>query len=322
MKEYDISVIIPMYNAEKYIGQCIESVLNQTKENIEIVVVNDGSTDSSLAIAKAYAEIYDDILILDKPNQGVISARIAGINAAHGKFIGWVDSDDFVDPNMFEVLYDIIIECDLDCAYCNLNFYPQNVRYKKAWFKEYKGVKDWNFIERNSQCWHYLTKRELLDQIGIQDLFAEFDEYAWIAVMIHASKIGYTDKELYHYRVGHQSLSGGSYKGKVGQFEEGAEMSSKLKKLIKGTPYEQELDEYFDYRYIYALLMLEIVSAINSDKEAYQKAASELKRMKFRKNKYTKLILDNNHGKLKSFVVRNLVANSYVMAKIITAVVY
>ena len=84
MKEYDISVIIPMYNAEKYIGQCIESVLNQTKDNIEIVVVNDGSTDSSLAISKAYADNHDNVLIIDKPNQGVISARIAGLNAAHG----------------------------------------------------------------------------------------------------------------------------------------------------------------------------------------------------------------------------------------------
>ena len=322
MKEYDISVIIPMYNTEKYIGQCIESVLNQTKDNIEIVVVNDGSTDSSLAISKAYADNHDNVLIIDKPNQGVISARIAGLNAAHGKYIGWVDSDDFVEPNMFEVLYNIILERDLDCAYCNLDFYPKNVRYKSAWFKEYKGTKDWNFIERNSQCWHYLTKRELLNQIGIQELFAEFDEYAWIAVMIHAEKIGYTDKELYHYRVGHQSLSGGSYKGKVGQFEEGAEISSKLKKLIKDTPYEQELDEYFDYRYIYALLMLEIVAAINSDKEAYKKAAKELKRMDFRKNKYTKVILDNNYGKLKSFVVRNLVTMSYGLAKIITSVVF
>lgn len=322
MKEYDISVIIPMYNAEKYIGQCIESVLNQTKDNIEIVVVNDGSTDSSLAISKAYADNHDNVLIIDKPNQGVISSRIAGLNVAHGKYVGWVDSDDFVEPNMFEVLYNIILERGLDCAYCNLDFYPKSVRYKSAWFKEYKGTKDWNFIERNSQCWHYLTKRELLNQIGMQDLFAEFDEYAWIAVMIHAEKIGYTDKKLYHYRVGHQSLSGGNYKGKVNHFEEGAKISAKLKKLIKDTPYEQELDEYFDYRYIYALLMLEIVAAINSDKEAYQNAAKELKRMDFRKNKYTKLILDNNHGKLKSFVVRNLVTMSYSLAKIITSVVF
>ena len=322
MKDYDISVIIPMYNAEKYIGQCIESVLNQSKDNIEIVVVNDGSTDSSLAIAKAYAENYDDILIIDKPNQGVISARIDGINASHGKYIGWVDADDFLEPSTFEKLYALIIDNNVECSYCNLRFYPQKVANKAVWFKKYEGKIDWNFIERNSQCTHFLTYKELLDRIHINDTFAEFNEYAWISVMLNAKGIAYTDEPLYIYRVGHNSASGGSYKGKVGQFEEGAEISAKLKKLIKDTPYEQELDEYFDYRYIYALLMLEIVAAINSDKEAYKKAAKELKRIDFRKNKYTKLILDCNHGKLKSFVVRNLATMSYSLAKIITSVVF
>lgn len=322
MTEYDISVIIPMYNAEKYIRQCIESVINQTKDNIEIVVVNDGSTDSSLTILKSYAEKNDNILIIDKPNQGVISARIAGINASHGKYIGWVDADDFLEPSTFEKLYALIIDNNVECSYCNLKFYPQKVAHKVVWFKKYDGKIDWNFIERNSQCTHFLTSKELLDRIQINDTFAEFYEYAWIAVMLNTKGIAYTDEQLYVYRVGHDSASGGSYKGKVAKFEKGAELSSKLKKLIAGMPYEQELDEYFDYRYIYALLMLEIVAAINSDKEAYQKAASELKRVKFRKNKYTKMILDNNHGKLKSFVVRDLVANSYGMAKMITSLVY
>lgn len=322
MAEYDISIIIPMYNVEKYIGQCIESVINQTKKSIEIIVVNDGSTDTSPAIVTAYIKENENIKIVTKENGGVVSARIAGLKAASGQYIGWVDADDFIEPNMFEELYNIILKHNADCVYCNHTFYPKKVWNKSVWFKKYNGTKDWNFIERNCQIWHYLTKRKLLDDIGIYELFTEYGEDAWIAVMLHAEKIDYTDKELYHYRVGHESVSGGSCIGKVAKYEKDVEFTSKIKKLLQGTLYEHELDEYFDYRYIYTLLLLEIVAAINSDKEAYQKAASELKRVKFRKNKYTKMILDNNHGKLKSFVVRDLVANSYGMAKMITSLVY
>lgn len=327
MTNYDASVIIPMYNTEKYIGQCIESLLNQTRGNIEIVVVNDGSTDDSLKIVKSYADKHDNINIVNKINGGLASARVAGINAARGKYIGWVDSDDFLEPDTYEIMLNLLEDNNADCAYFNLDFYPHKVANKAAWFKEYKGVRDWNFIDRNCQPSHFVVSKDLLDRINLTDKMMEFGEYSWISVMLNAKKIVYTDKICYHYRVGHGSMSGsgkqhGGYKGKVGKFINGAEMSSSLKKILIGTPYEKELDEYFDYRYIYALLMLEIVAAINSDKESYKRAAEELNRMNYRKNKYTKLILDKNHGKLKSFVVRNIITSFYYPAKFVTSLVF
>ena len=326
MQKYEASVIIPMYNTEKFIGQCIESLLNQTRKNIEIVVVNDGSTDSSLSIVKAYAEEHDNINLVNKENGGLASARIAGINAAHGEYIGWVDSDDFLSPETYETMIGLLRDNNADCAYFNVDFYPHKVANKAAWFKEYKGVRDWNFIDRNCQPSHFVVSKALLERINLTDKMKEFGEYSWISVMLNAEKIVYTDKKFYHYRVGHGSMSGsgknGGYKGKVAKFVNGAEVTSKLKKLLVGTPYEQELSEYFDYRYIYALLMLEIVAAINSDKSAYRDASKKLKDMNFRKNKYTKQILDNNHGKLKSFVVRDIVASSYILAKAVTNVVF
>lgn len=322
MGEFDVSVIVPVYNAEKYIGQCIESLLNQTKNKIEIIIVNDGSTDSSLSIIKAYKEKYSNIMLIDKPNEGVISARIEGLKVARGDYIGWVDADDFLEPKMVEILFNLIKNNHAECAYCNLRFYPQKVANKAVWFKKYTGKVDWDFIERNSQCTHFLTSKELLNRINIANSFAEFNEYGWISVMLNANGIVYTEEPLYIYRVGHQSASGGSYKGKVEKFIKGADRSSKLKKLLAGTPYEQTLGEYFDYRYIYSLLMLEIVAAINSDKTVYDKAAKELNRMNFKNNKYTKRILDYNHGKLKSFVVRYGITASYFIAKVITVVVF
>lgn len=317
MKNYDISVIIPVYNAEKYLAQCIESVLDQTKDNIEIVVVNDGSTDASPEIIRSYAEKNDNIICVDKENGGLASARIAGIQHASGKYIGWVDADDFIKPNMFEELYGLIEKNGADLVYCNLEFYPKKPPHKAIWFKEYHGEKDWKFIERNSQPWHFCMSLELLESIDICSLLYEFEESAWTAVMLHAKKIAYTCESLYYYRVGHESMSGGSYKGKVKKFFHDADTASRLKKIIAGTPYEQTLDEFFDYAYIYRLLLLAIVSAVNHNKLEYMFAKNKLKELNFRKNKYTKLILDTNHGKLKSFAFRYMIPFSYFTANIL-----
>ena len=315
---YDISVIVPVYNAEQYLSECIDSILKQTKQNIEIILVNDGSTDTSGEIIAGYVNAYPNIVLVNQENSGVAAARIAGLQRATGKYIGWVDADDFIKPQMFEKLYQLAIENDADLSYCSLEFYPKKSQFKEIWFKDFTGKRDWNFIERNSQCWHFLASSKLLAEIDVAASFREFDEYAWISPMLNARKIVSTSECLYCYRVGHLSASGGSYKGKTQKFIRGADMSSRLKKLLKGTPYEQELDSYFDYRYIYSLLLLEIVAAINSDKEAYFSANKKLKALNFRKNPYTKLILDHNHGKLKSFVLRYVIPSSFVFATAIT----
>lgn len=100
-----VSIIIPVYNAEKYLDRCLDSVLGQTLKEIEIVCVDDGSTDKSLEILKRYAMQDSRIVIIHKDNGGLISARKAGIAAARGKYTGYVDSDDWIEPDMYENLY-------------------------------------------------------------------------------------------------------------------------------------------------------------------------------------------------------------------------
>lgn len=320
MSSYDVSIIVPVFNKGKYIKDCIESLLNQTKKGIEIVIVNDGSTDNSLSIIKEYAAKYNNIIYLNKENGGLSSSRIAGLKMAHGKYIGWLDADDFLKPNAIEMLYNLMEKNNADYGYFNVCFYPHKIKNKEVWFKEYKGVTDWNFIERNSQCTNTLTKKSLLDELHMTDLFAKYTEYAYIAVLINAKKIVYSKDEMYVYRVGEESMSGGSYKGKVQKFYNASVITKSLPDMLVGTPYESSLRPYFDYRYIYTLILLEIVSAINNDKKEYKYANDELKRIKYKKNPYTKLILDNNHGKLKSFVLRNVVSLSYPFAKIATRI--
>lgn len=102
-----VSVVVPVYNTEAFLVDCLDSLVNQTLDEIEIVVVNDGSPDGSQAIIDDYAARYPDkIVALSKPNGGLGSARNAGIARATGRYIGFVDSDDFVEPDMYQHLYE------------------------------------------------------------------------------------------------------------------------------------------------------------------------------------------------------------------------
>ena len=113
-----VSIIVPIYNAEAYLARCLDSIISQTLQDIEIVCVNDGSSDGSLEIVKKYADRDSRILIVDKKNGGLVSARKAGLDAACGEYIGFVDSDDYVDPEMYETLYKYATEktCDVVCS--------------------------------------------------------------------------------------------------------------------------------------------------------------------------------------------------------------
>ena len=284
MSQYEISIIVPIYNAEKYLRQCVDSILAQTKTDIEVVLVNDGSTDECPSIIDEYAQKNVNVVAVHQDNGGLAVARVTGLRNASGKYIGWVDADDFIAPTMYEELYACLRNNHADYVYCDYEFYPHKVASKEKWFKQYHGYVDWNYLERNNQVWNTLTSRDLLDEIHIVDLYPMFEEYSWIAVLLNAKKTVVLNKALYFYRVGMDSMSGGSYKGKVMKFRHQVEMTENLSEIINGTEYESRLKEYFEYRKIYTLLQLAIVAAINSDKENYNYARQKLKEMKYKKN--------------------------------------
>ena len=102
MNKYKVSVIVPVYNAKKYIEQCVESILSQTLKEMELILVNDGSTDNSLEIIKKYEKQYNNVIVIDQSNQGVMNARCNGYEKASGEYIAFVDNDDVVDSEMYE----------------------------------------------------------------------------------------------------------------------------------------------------------------------------------------------------------------------------
>ena len=118
MKEELISVIIPVYNVEKYIRYCLDSVINQTYKNLEIIIVDDGTKDSSGEIAEEYAAKDSRIKVIHKENGGLSDARNVGLDVATGRYIAFLDSDDVISLDFYEYLYNMIKEKDYDIAEC------------------------------------------------------------------------------------------------------------------------------------------------------------------------------------------------------------
>ena len=115
-----ISIIVPVYKTEQYLPQCIESILAQTYKNLEIILIDDGSPDNCGAICDKYAAQDKRIVVIHKDNGGVSSARNAGLKIAKGEYIGFVDSDDYIAPDMYEYLYGLIRCTNADVAVCSL----------------------------------------------------------------------------------------------------------------------------------------------------------------------------------------------------------
>lgn len=127
---YSLSVIIPVYNTEQYIERCIESLINQTLNDIEIIIIDDGSTDKSLEIINSFKEKYSHMRVITQSNSGQGSARNAGINIAKGKYITFVDSDDWLEDRCLEELYSIAVNSEADIVICNMKkVYDNYCRY-------------------------------------------------------------------------------------------------------------------------------------------------------------------------------------------------
>ncbi len=144
-KKISVSVIVPIYNASPYLEKCLDSVVNQTLKNIEIILINDGSTDNSEEICKAYADKDNRIIYYKKENEGLAAARQDGIERAHGEYVGFVDSDDWLELNMYERMFSVAEKHNADIVFCNCyaDESEKNIVYLEP------GIYDRDQIEKN-----------------------------------------------------------------------------------------------------------------------------------------------------------------------------
>ena len=212
-KQPAISVIVPVYNVEKYLRQCLDSIIGQIFEDMEIIVVNDGSTDSSLAIINEYAEKDNRIQIIDKPNEGYGKTMNRGIEAASGEYIGIVESDDWIEPDMYETLYNIAKSHDVEVV--KSDFIRFNDETGKDEHKPHIPEQDaqriinphhnYAIFYTPPSIWSAIYKREFLNNKKIRFLEtpgASHQDTAFnFKIWAMAERIYLTRKPLVHYRI-------------------------------------------------------------------------------------------------------------------------
>lgn len=162
-----VSVIVPVYNTEKYLKKCLETLVNQTMEEIEIIIVNDGTKDNSMTIAREFAKKYPEkIVILEKENGGLSDARNYAIPYAKGEYIAFLDSDDYVEINMYEDMYNLAKSENCDMVECNFYWeYPKKTKEDIGTIYHNKR----EMLEKiRVVAWNKLIKREILEQTKIR----------------------------------------------------------------------------------------------------------------------------------------------------------
>ena len=201
-----ISLIIPVYKVEKYLEKCIQSVINQTYENLQIILVDDGSPDNCGKICDEYAKKDHRIEVIHKSNGGLSDARNKGLEIAKGEYIGFVDSDDYIEADMYEVLYNLLKQYNADVSICNFYTVSQGkISIKNA----DNGINEYNRIEilkeilldKNIQsyAWNKLYKKELFDEIKYP-IGKKYEDIGTTFYLLEkCNKIVVTGKSEYYY---------------------------------------------------------------------------------------------------------------------------
>lgn len=292
-----ISVIVPVYNIEKYLPRCINSILDQTYKNWEAIFVNDGSTDNSLKILEEYKKIDERIKIIDKKNAGSGAARNDGIENSRGEYIAFLDSDDWYEKNFLEKLYNNLIENNSDVAMCNPKMtYDDMSKNKKI------NTYFFNEIELNKTpekilgilampvVWNKLYKKEIIVKNGIKFpncSFCEDVEFLY-KTFLYVNKVSKIEDALYNYYQREDSVT---KKVKEESIEQLYQVLKNIENYIKNN-FNSKLEIFYLYKiqFIYSV-SLTLLSRIDND-EILKKKINARNNFEV-KNINKKLILTN-----------------------------
>ena len=305
-----VSIIVPVYNAEKYIKQCLESIISQTYENIEIIVVNDGSKDNSLNILKEYVKKSNKMKLVDKKNGGVSSARNAGLKEATGEYITFVDSDDWLEKNAIEIMLRNIKDFDIiqSSYYINADIkFNQKENNTDDINKIKRDILMKNYITDSNtgalRCvWGKLIKREAIKNIKFEESIYLLEDGLFLyECMDNIKKIKFIKENLYHYRKLNDSACNRFNEDQLSQYDN---IAKKLKKLLK------EDEEYIYNKVMFECLMTYISRVIKYRKFSRKEMIKKIKNI-CSEEKYQNVITNinkdilNTKEKVTLFFIRN-----------------
>ncbi|MCM1264176.1 MAG: glycosyltransferase [Butyrivibrio sp.] len=206
-KQKLISVIVPIYNIEAYIEKCIKSIIGQTYHNLEIILVDDGSADNSGRICDRYAELDNRIMVLHKENGGLSDARNYAIDRAHGDLLAFVDGDDWIHPQMYELMQDAMELHEADVVTCwfertDKDFGKRQYKQDELNVRLLSGAEALCDIETPLVvAWNKLYKREIFENIRYPKDRLHEDEYIIHRIFYKCRKVAVIDKPLYFYTI-------------------------------------------------------------------------------------------------------------------------
>lgn len=208
MSEPLISVIVPVYNMEKYLDECVASILGQTYSNFELILIDDGSKDSSAALIDTWAKKDDRVIAIHNQNEGVSVARNTGIDIARGEYLVFVDSDDYVAPEYIEVLVQAAKDANADMAMCGMYALFRDVFFRATSmpgvtqiFSPQKYMESF-YINTGffSVAWNKIYKKQLFDTVRFLEGRLNEDTIIMPQLIAKANKVAYVAEPLYFYR--------------------------------------------------------------------------------------------------------------------------
>lgn len=273
-----ISVIVPVYNSAKYLEQCVDSIINQTYENLEIILVDDGSTDGSSDLCDSIKKRDKRITVIHKTNGGAASARNAGLKLAKGEFIGFADSDDWLELDMFEHMFEVLNKNDADLVLVSLflEYEKENKSVKSpkisGTFNSTQAVHKQLYHE-DGFCgapWDKLYKRNLFDNLEFPEGLITEDYYVNGVIYSKLNRMVVDSGCYYHYRMQENSVCHQPVNSHT--FDE-IEIAKKLIAFYKENDVAQKTDYefYLAYSYYDVLYNLVIKDADKNTVKKYQK---------------------------------------------------
>jgi glycosyltransferase EpsH len=211
-----ISIIIPIYNAEKYLEKCLNSIVSQNERDCEIILINDGSKDSSIDICKKFSEQDNRIIVIDKKNGGVSSARNAGLKRANGKFVAFVDSDDYIGKEIYSSIFENFGE-EFDVALTGIVYKGRKEKKDNLSFLNDEYVKDSIKTELMPRFYFYgkgfqkhpvsghavqmMFKKELIDEVKFSAEISYAEDLLFCMTCLYKAKKVVVDKNCYYYYI-------------------------------------------------------------------------------------------------------------------------
>ena len=293
-----VSIIVPVHNVEKYLKKCLESIINQTYHNLEIILIDDGSTDNSVRICDEYAEKDSRVIVIHKMNEGLSAARNRGIEIARGEFISFVDSDDYIAVDMIDTLHTRLNKTGSDMCVCGIQYVDEmgasvtDRRQHNFMFKDQILTKDmfWKIYASvgHTECvvaWNKLYKKDIFKEIRYPVGRVREDEFVLPYIIDKCERIAAVSEKLIFYRQRNNSIM-----GKVNQQLE--------------TDYIEANFERLDFfmnkanRFMTEDTIIRLIASVERYHLKYEQSYKEFRKRIKKKLSAPELLLDSKKGKL------------------------